>query len=336
MPSLLDIPPELRFQIIGLVLCNSRTPPQDPATASHNRIQLHDIEYASWNHGPEHTLYEMNGCTPNSLSLLLTNRQLWAETQSALQAFSAKQSYSLDVMLVNEQELWPTWVSVPALWTRLDSVIASFRICNTKDSQGRSQVVLGNGGPSPIVWCFYSLMERFLTYGPVGQRRLGCQDRNITVKSITLDIVSSPDVKAAMTEWGPNYSDWYLNPITNVEGADWALSIIMQTEWFVEYLHEFITPLLRMSYHTARYAMILYERIGTIRLCADGELMKEYDLGKMLAALQRNDAAKTFGNIARQEDRVPFFREWKRKTLVKRREMGLSVIDSGDSELMGS
>ncbi|MCJ1418258.1 hypothetical protein MMC32_004605 [Xylographa parallela] len=332
MPSLLDIPPELRLQIIDLVLCHRRTPPQDPDTASLKRVPLHDVQYVSQIYGPEHTLYDLDGYTTNSLSLLLTSRHLWAETQSALQALSAEPSYSLDVMFVNERELWPTWVSVPALWTRLDSVVATFRICYDETWKKVSGL---DGAPDIVVWCFCSLLERFLTYGPVGQRRLGCQDRNITVQSITLDFVSAPGVEATMHQGGPFSSDWY-GSRSRASWFDWTLPIILQAGWFVELLHRYISTALSMSDQTARWGMILYERIGTLRLGADGEVTKEYDLGKMLAAAQYNDASELFGDIKPREDRVLLFREWKRKTVVKRREAGLPVMDAEDSELVGS
>ncbi|MCJ1381184.1 hypothetical protein MMC17_004293 [Xylographa soralifera] len=331
MPSLTDIPPEVRSQIIELVLCSSRAPPSDPATTSQNRIELHDLKYVSWQYGQENNMYEPDGYITNSLSLLLTNRQLWAETQSALRCLPTKHSYSLDVMFVNERELWPTWLSVPALWTRLDNVFTTFRICGSK-GQGPSELRGGNGGPPQIIWCFYSLMERFLTYGPVGERKPGSQDRNITINSLTLDIVSSPENEVTMTELAPTYMDWYRSRHGHADND--LSSTPMRAEWLADFLHGFIPGLLRMGYHTAPYGMIMYERIGTLRLCVDGVLKQKYDLCKMLADLQYNDASETFGNIWPRENRVPFFREWKKKALVKRREAGLPVIDPEDSDLL--
>ncbi|MCJ1288330.1 hypothetical protein MMC26_007685, partial [Xylographa opegraphella] len=62
----------------------------------------------------------------------------------------------------------------------------------------------------------------------------------------------------------------------------------------------------------------------------------EYDLGKNLAHLSRNNPSATFGNIWPREGRVPFFREWKRKAMAKRSDAGLAVFDREDAELMGT
>ncbi|MCJ1295920.1 hypothetical protein MMC34_007485 [Xylographa carneopallida] len=335
MPSLLDLPVELRFQIIELVLCHSRAPPLDPATTSQNRVTLDDLDSTSWSYGPQHNMYEPDGVTTSSLSLLLTNHQLWAETQSALQRLPARFSYYLDAMLVNERELWPTWLSVPALRTRLDNVAVTVRICGTKDHPGRSEFVHGDGSPPQIVWCFYSLMERFLTYGPVGERKLGSQDRGITVNLMTLNIVSPPDSEPTMNEPVPSYADWYQSRLRDVDNKTSPTSII-RAEWLAKFLRSYLGHLLAMSYHTARYGMILYERIGIIRLCADGVLTHEYDLCTLLADIRHNDASTTFGDIWPRENRVPFFWAWKKKALRKRKEAGLPVIDAADLELMGS
>ena len=334
MPSLLDIPPEIRFQILELVLCHIRALPPDPATILQERLELHGALYQSWKYGPQHKLFEPNGYATNSHPLLLTSRQLRAETQSALHHLPAKRSYRLDVMLVHEWELWPTWLSVPALWTRLDSVLTTIRICGAKDRSGRSEFCIGDCSGPPIMWCFYSLLERFLFYGPVGERKLGSEHRNMTINSLTLDVVSSPEIDATMTEPAPTYSEWYRSREGN-EDNDSASKIIMRADWLVNFLRDWIGSLLCMSYHTARWGKILYERIGTVRLCADGVLMKEINLAQRLADLRHNDASETFGNIRPRENRVAHFWQWKTKTLVKRRKAGLPVIDPEDSELVG-
>jgi len=91
-----------------------------------------------------------------------------------------------------------------------------------------------------------------------------------------------------------------------------------------------------MDYHTAGYGMIIYERIGTIQICVNGVLNKEFDLGKMLADLRFGEQTDTFGNIWPREERLPYFWRWKKAALRKRREAGLPVIDPEDPELADS
>ena len=335
MPLLLTIPREVRFQILELVLCSSRAPPANPATTSQNRIELRDGKDNSWDYGPTHNKYEEGACPTNGLPLLLTNRQVGAETQSVLQRPTIKRSYSLDVMFVNEQELWPTWLRVPALWTRLDEVVATFRICGNKGKGSGFRG--GDGGPQQIVWCFYSLMVRFLTFGPVGERKLGSQDRNITIRTLTLDVVTPSDGGLMMVDSIENCNNWF-DSRKGYHGRGYIglSSFSMRPEWLADFLGNNIYILLRMSYHTASYGMILYERIGTIRLCVDGVLRKEFDLCKMLADLRYDNPSYTFGNVYPHEARLPYFWAWKKKALVKRRETGLPVVDPEDPELMES
>ena len=335
MPHLLTLPREVRFQILELVLCSSRTPPANPATTSQNRTALHDGDYRSGDYGLRRTKYEEGASTTNGLPLLLTNRQLGAETQAVLQRATIKRSYSLDVMFVDDSELWPTWLLVPALWTRLDELVATFRICGTKgeDSGFRG----GDGGPQQIVWCFYNLMERFLTFGPVGERKAGSQDRNISVRSLTLDVVTPSDGQVMMADSRENCNKWFdhRRRYHGPEDPDLS-SFSIRPEWLAGFLSNHIHSLLHMGYYTAKYGMIMHERIGTTRLCVDGVLREEFDLCKMLADLRYDDPTNTFGNVSPREARIPYFWAWKKKALVKRRETGLPVVDPEDPELMES
>jgi hypothetical protein len=326
MLSLLDIPRELRDHIIELVLCSNRAPPESPSTASQDRFELHDIRYISWDYGPTHNKYERQDYI-TSLPLLLVNRQLSAETKSALARLSTKHSYNLDVMFVNEAELWPTWLLVPALSNHVDRVAATFRIFGHWDRKSRSALGIGNASPPQIVWCFYSLMERFLRRGPVGEREAGSQDRNITISVLTLDFLTPQDIDMLPPQQA-KYNDWFQSRVrTRRRRADADMAnFIMRPEWLAAFVSDFMSGLLRMGYHTARYGMIIYERIGTIQICVDGVLKEEFELSKRLADLYVDTDLDTFGCVWPREERVPFFWRWKSDALRKRREAGLPVI----------
>ena len=258
MSSLLDIPREVRSHILELVLCSSRAPPQNPATALQNRIELHDVQYHAWEYGPRNNKYEQGNYITTSLPLLLVNRQLFVETQSVLERLSMKHSYSLDIMFVNEQELWPTWLSVPALSTRVDNLAATVRIFGSPKSLGQSGFRGGDGGPPQIVWCFYSLMERFLIHGPVGKRISGSQDKNITIKVLTLNIVTPLDSNMWPTDIEQCHHGYFRNRRNSVHrAASDQSSFLIRPEWLANFLVGFISSLLRMGYHTAPYGMIL-------------------------------------------------------------------------------
>ena len=349
MPCLLTLPREIRDGILELVVCNERAPPQNPTAASSDRTLLDVLERRSWSYASQYIKYEGQGSngayTTNSLSLLLANHQLSSETQDVLERLSTTYSYGLDVMLVDEKELWPTWVSVPALSTQVDSVVATFRIFGTWGGEGRFAFGIGCGPPE-IVWCFYSLMERFLTCGPVGERKLPSPDRKITVKFLILNILTPLGLEPVATDDLQTYGQWYRSRIDRYRVSDdveddaagaaraAGTNIPMQPAWLANFLHGYICDLLDMGYHTASAGAIMYERIGTIRICVDGELRHEYGLGEYLARLRFTDAGQTFGNVYPRENRLPFFWQWKKKALKMRKEAGLPIGELEDPELL--
>ena len=165
MPHLLLLPREIRDIIISLVVTTPALPPVD-ATVESLRSQLRDIKYQCWfgDNGVKY-LVQMGSYRPNSAALLLTNHQLHDEVEYLLQKASVQ--YVLDVMLINERELWPTWTSIPILATQIDTVEVNFRIIS-QGQKGWSGFSSGSGGTPRIMWSFYSLLERFLKVGSSG------------------------------------------------------------------------------------------------------------------------------------------------------------------------
>ena len=331
MASLLGIPRELRDNIIELVLLFTHTPLDYPGAALQHRVPLIDIDYRSWEYGPCNNLYEKQDFVPTSLPLLLVNRQLYAETRAALQRLPEGHSYLLDVMLVDEAELWPTWLSVPVLVDRVDSVLAKFRIFGNQQNDYHSVLDPGDASPLQLVWCFYCLLERFLRRGPVGQRRMRLADRNITIKTLTLDFLSPSDSTMRLRSTN-EYRQW-LKSRSKLRGLweqpDGNNSVVpsdMHPEWLMDFVSDYICMLLGMDYHMELYGKILYERVGVIRVCVDGKLETEYNLAEMLAKLRFDRHENTSGYACPYES-VHYLREWKKKALNKRREAGLPAPD---------
>jgi hypothetical protein len=149
----------------------SSKPPQQvqhDALNKNDRTELHDVKYNGW-YGGKDIYYSLSESRNYVLPVLLVNRQLHAEALATLDVLPTKHCYTLDIMLVDERELWPTWLSVPALTTRVDKVYAAFRIIGTSKGQ-RSGFTGGDGGLPMITWCFYSILERFFRAGPKGLR----------------------------------------------------------------------------------------------------------------------------------------------------------------------
>ena len=270
MPSFLDLPREVRDNIIGFVLCTSTGTPYD-GTATGQRTELNDIEYLSWKARREVNYAKQFPVTSTS-QLLLVNHQLHTETTDAINRSPSKHSYHLDVAIVNEEGLWPTWISVPALSTRVDKLHASFRVVGFLYQKGMRLFQGHQGSPPDIVWAFYSLLERFLKCGPVGHRK-SPTDRRISIRLLEIDILSREDVPT---------SEEARKSIMVMVGDQRVLG----SEFLLTWLSTFIVKLLSMSAHTALYGAILYERVGTIRLMLDGQMKRQWDLAEELENVQ--------------------------------------------------
>ncbi|KAI9836027.1 MAG: hypothetical protein M1819_001638 [Sarea resinae] len=329
MPSLLTIPREIRDNIIELVLCSKRNPPPDIATAARSRRERHRRGiperrgFNTWSYGPSHVEFEQRDCAVDSLPLLLVNRRLSCETKSAIErlALYSNLACSLDVMFVEERELWPTWLYLPVLAQQVDCIEVTFRVFGTA-GEWKSAFQAGDASPPEILWCFYYLLELLLRRGPLGQRTSHV-DKQLSIKTLVLNFSAEGDT--------------YLLPPSNVEFGEWMQSrrqrsgtdfgvdlkeTIMRPEWLADYIIVYLGFLLSMGYHTAVYGAVLYERIGRIRITVDGTLKREMDLGAILSALSFNGPSETFGHVWPREQRVPMFWRWKKDVLTKRGELG--------------
>lgn len=201
--SFLSIPREIREQIIEFALLALRDAPHAPPLSpiidpkEHGREQLKDdLGYWAWSPGPKRVFYDTS-VSPAELvtnsALLLTSRQICAETRYVLEHLRRTKQlhYALDIMFVNEDSLWPTWLGMPALATHIDNLTATIRICGPA---GNMKYWRGGDGCGPFnVWVYYALMERFFRCGAlsfntrVAHRDL---DRGITVGTLVIDVIS--------------------------------------------------------------------------------------------------------------------------------------------------
>ncbi len=120
MPSLLSIPEELRQKTLDLVVNSADSPPDGPSTACQHAT-FEDI-YNAHERGLRYVKHvsEKAAYVPSASALLRTHRTLADDTRAILAR--TKINYTLDIMLVNEQELWPTWTSVPLHSTQIETV----------------------------------------------------------------------------------------------------------------------------------------------------------------------------------------------------------------------
>jgi hypothetical protein len=256
----------------------------------------------------------------DSTKLLLLNHQIHREAQELIRLLPTK-SYVMDVIIANETNLWATWLYAPVLTTRVDQVYATIRSMGYPE-QGRPIFRGGDGGPPPLTYALYNLIERGVKVGPVG-RRTSRNDEKISIKEIIID-VQSPDVSASEILPGEHCTDQESKQYRNQKGP----MFLRDSEYILCFVLRELESVLLMSYHTAEWGGLIYERIGKIKVLLDGELRKEWDLAKELATVKFDDS---FGNHPR-EKRPEVFRRWKLNAYRTRVKTGLPVMRLKDDK----
>jgi hypothetical protein len=174
----------------------------------------------------------------------------------------------MDVIIANEAKLWATWLYAPVLTTRVDQVYATIRTMGYPEQ--RRPIFRGSDGwPPPFTFALYDLIERGVKVGPVG-RRTRRNDKKISIKDIVID-VQSPNVSAAKILPGEHCTDQETKQYRNEKGP----MSLRDAEYIVSDVLRNLEAVLGMSYHTASWGALIYERIGKIKVLLDGELRKE-------------------------------------------------------------
>jgi hypothetical protein len=257
--------------------------------------------------------------------------------------------YKLDVMFVNEQQLWPTWLQVPRFSKQVDTVDVTVRIFGRNASRGTSAFICGDGSPPQIAWVFYWLLEHFLDFGVANAAGFeeGQPHRSeieVSVKNIVLNFVSGEsDVVPANTEdleakwWARQRLRWFERFEEPQSQSDEALlsdgqPLRMHPKWLAQFVGRDIASLPRMGYHNAAYGAIVHERIGCVKVYSEGELVNEVNPGAILAAMvekpvQGSDwhSTGTFGNLG-GDCRLLTFWNWKYQTVRQRQRLGLPLV----------
>ncbi|KAF4636657.1 hypothetical protein G7Y89_g1422 [Cudoniella acicularis] len=322
MPSLLDLPREIRDKILSLVISIPTTPPRDHSVAD-SRTELYNPSCGG-RYVDRGVKYPTRMNRTETIPTLLVNRQLHDETLSAIDLLPTKHTYILDILLVGGSSLWPTWISVPALTNLVDTVSAAVRIDHTGKITYRT-FEAGDGSPPSITWTFYRILDRFLRVGPVVNPSAK-PEGGIAVKTLELDI-RTPDVPES--RFIP-HDKWRIRR-GNIFGKDkngeninvMPPSMLLP---FIERYIELLMGMRDMRDYTTCHGGILYERIGTLKLLLDGELRREWDMAKELKNIRLNDS---FSVIPREE-RPETFRKWKANAYKLRTELGLPTIPISD------
>ena len=282
---ILIIPRELRDEIIDLVLLSGRIPPQRPDEKLNDRIELYECPFHNeFKAGLVKYIMDPSVYLPNGIGLLLANRQLHEETMQRIKDHEAQNlwKYKIDIMLVEEKALWPTWVCIPPKIVHADTMEVTFRIMGCDETAKRPEFQFSRGGgPSPITWGFYCILDRFLRLGPAKPITGEYVEKAIKVKNIKMNFITPecpvgfniiPDglpIEREEWEWRIRYSDRAI-PI-----PDMSLLYIPSAESLAKFIHTGLWMLLAFWNTIGR---LLVNGVDTISLFIDGELHEMLDL----------------------------------------------------------
>ena len=308
MPTLFSLPRELRDKILFEVVTQPAAAPTKPDDPETRTTKHPDGKLSGWNYGQE-VMFHGRWNRTTIIPTLLVNRQLHAETLSAIGRLTSN-DYVLDIMMVDDKQLWPTWLSVPRLATTVDKVSAFFRIFGAAESYNVSAFRGGCCGPSAMAWTLFIFLDRFLNYGPAGLWQRKTETSIVTLKELDMNFdFSDPPPCGDLESSQDSVSAFRHIERRTKDGEDCT----MHPEALLRFVSSSIGSLLSMTSSTASFGTILYERVGKIRILYNGEIRNEWDLAVLLSEVD---------NFSTRY----YFNEWKIKTYNLRVELGLPVL----------
>ncbi|KAL8928228.1 MAG: hypothetical protein Q9208_001938 [Pyrenodesmia sp. 3 TL-2023] len=262
----MDLTRELRDLVYGLLLQSSRTPPISPEHGGARKYPNEDDEhfFEICNRYPAEDM-ESTGT-----SLQLTCRQVRDEVQEAVLRLQKSKSlpYTLDLMMLDETTLYPTWLAFPALVDEIPRLEVDFRLFG--DVEGKQSAMRGGcGGPPMLIWSLFKLMERFLLRGP---DFLAPHEptRYQRMEELAVNVVtpSPPPPNGYSDRSTPLYSD--------------KRKGLVHPERMMSFLIHEMDLLLRRSRYTASYARLVFERVKRMTFSLDGVGRKSWDLSTLV------------------------------------------------------
>jgi hypothetical protein len=283
MPSLLDLPLELRYPILEFAIKFADIQPPDPLHAG-SRVELHDMKYESRVAGRGIKFPKRR---PSTLltPLLLVNRQIHNETLVAVH--QTPPSFELDIMIVNENKLFPTWIYVPPFKQNVENLYITIRTFGSSryETNGFSDTAEGHVGDT--IMRFYSVLERFAFFGAGDQPMTETRAKNVRIDMLDLNFITPtvlPEDGLAPKEITPDHLALYR--------SQYEKNSLMHPEALLYAIHLWMGGICRVALQDvqadfAHWGILLLRCIGTVRFMLDGEVKEEInikqDLGDALA-----------------------------------------------------
>lgn len=182
----------------------------------------------------------------------LVNHQLHNETMHAISLRPDKDSYSLDVLLLNEGFLWKTWLH-RSLTKRIATVSVSFRIHGTSTS--RNDIFReGCGGPPYATWYFYKHLTSFFDYESPDYSSAPTHTNDKRVQISELSFLTPDPSRWTIAPEGAGYDEnrhhgYRIVQYRGRDGTDFALS----PRFLLKFFKRDINMMLVMGYNEAQY-----------------------------------------------------------------------------------
>jgi len=316
MASLLTLPRELRDRILRLVVSMPSKAPENHSTEI-DRVNLtKDVIFAQIRYKPRMNRTE-------SIPTLLVSRQIHDETLAAINILPSKHTYQLDIMLVDGLILYPTWLSIPTLTSVVDKVHTSIRIDLTA-ARAYHGFRLGCGGPPTLVWSYLAILNRYLSFGPIGHPT---NTSGFAIKVLEIDIVT-PDVPESAfispSRWGNVRRGYRRKRDTQAqESSQENPEYVVPPSILANFLTDHMSILLgewNDCYYWTK-CQLLFERVGTMRMAIDGEYCHEWDMAQLL----QNARLGHYG-FRKADDPAAEHKRWKMDVYKVRKQLGLPVL----------
>jgi hypothetical protein len=291
--SLLSLPQELRDLIIEYTISTAALAPTtlDKETATE---QYDDLDYMS-RIGGRGVFYPAKKYHTSPFALLLVNHQLHDETKGTLDRLSSSggNKYSMDIILSDEEFLYPTWTFIPPLVQKIDSFAVNFRIIGVGGNDTNGFMDAG-GSTGSAVWRLYSVLERFLRCG-ASKPRDASEDRGLRLKQLAINVETPTGVdKSIMApeDIGPDHLPMYRRDHA-------PHNMVMNPTTLARLIYIWVEGILRLSDPSyalptpiAKYSKIFFDRIEDIGISVDGKEKFSIDVAEM-----KRDIAERSGDL---------------------------------------
>ncbi|KAJ4335330.1 hypothetical protein N0V95_008935 [Ascochyta clinopodiicola] len=325
MSKFLQLPRELRNQIYSHVILAEKKRPDLNQTFDNlvdPRIQREEhARRATMSN--QTVLYLPQNDLVTFIPLLLVNHQINAEISQSLSQITSPLTYSLDIIILDEILLLPTWLSVPVQRASVDIVNVTFRIAGSFRREKRytedgpyarfpsyAGFMIGDLAPPAMMYQLEEIVRHFIKNGAVGQTSDSAFSKNVTVKCVNIDILTPKDVP----------QEQFVGPLSSVRVAHQDRDVqggILRPSYLANFIKNSLGALLMEDRYTwFAHGKLLLEHADELVLFKDGIEFKRWDVAKCLqtrTVIERD--------VSSEEMRV-----YKDKTWQIRRARGLKVL----------